>query len=91
MLEETINNYRQERLPPIRRSIRECCSHDQHSGYSRRPRSRKKLRTELIQTEQELMFDLKNLDDVLSKNMLFIDGLLFSTDATHRLTQSIVE
>jgi hypothetical protein len=37
------------------------------------------------------MFELRNLDEVLNKKMTLIGGLLFSTEVTGRLTQSIIE
>lgn len=55
-------------------------------------RPKPKLRTEpQQQSERELLFAIKNLEDALSRKMVFLDGLLFATEVTPRLVAAIHE
>lgn len=78
-------------LPSIKRSLKECCSQQPNVGYSRMTQKRSKLKTENVETEKTLSYEIQNLDALLNKNMVIIDGLLFTTEVNSRLVQSINE
>jgi hypothetical protein len=44
-----------------------------------------------MKNEVDLAYEIKNLDDVLNKNMHYLDGFLFSTDQSTALSNIIAE